>query len=152
VLTRLWHRTVGGRNHQNRTVHLRRSRHHVLYIVGMARTIHMRIVTLSVSYSTCAVAIVIPRSRSSGALSMSANLPRNTTVRLGHHCRDRCRQGRLAVIHVTDRSHIHMRLGALKLFFCHDIFCLRKFQNCDTRSIKSERAIGLEPTTFTLEG
>jgi hypothetical protein len=32
---------------------------------------------------------------------------------------DRRRQRRLAVIDVTDRAHIHVRLGSLKLLFRH---------------------------------
>jgi uncharacterized membrane protein (DUF4010 family) len=70
VLARLRHRAVGRRHHQDRAVHLRRAGDHVLDVVGVARAVDVRVVRLSVSYSTCAVAIVMPRSRSSGALSI----------------------------------------------------------------------------------
>ena len=73
VLPRLRHRTVGRRHHQDRSVHLRRTRDHVLHVVRVTRAIHVRVVTASDSYSTWAVAIVIPRSRSSGALSIWSN-------------------------------------------------------------------------------
>jgi hypothetical protein len=35
------------------------------------------------------------------------------------HRRDRRRQRRLAVIHVPDRAHVHVRLGAFEFAFCH---------------------------------
>ena len=46
VLARLRHRTIGCRHHQDRAIHLRRARDHVLDVVGVARTIHVRVVTV----------------------------------------------------------------------------------------------------------
>ena len=46
VLPRLRHRTVRRTHHQNRTVHLRRTRDHVLHIVRMTRTVNVRVVTI----------------------------------------------------------------------------------------------------------
>ena len=46
VFARLRHRTVSRRYDQNRTVHLRRTRNHVLYIVRVTRAVYVRIVTL----------------------------------------------------------------------------------------------------------
>ncbi len=46
VLLGLRHRTVGRRHHQNRAVHLRRARDHVLDVVGVARAVHVRVVTV----------------------------------------------------------------------------------------------------------
>ena len=46
VLTGLGHRAVVGRYHQNRAVHLRCTGDHVLDIISMARTIHMRIMAI----------------------------------------------------------------------------------------------------------
>jgi hypothetical protein len=43
VLAGLGHRTVVGRHHQNRAVHLRRTGDHVLDIVRMARAVHVRV-------------------------------------------------------------------------------------------------------------
>ena len=57
-------------NDQDRAVHLRRTGNHVLHVVRVTRTIDVSIVSLFVRYSTCAVLIVIPRSFSSGALSI----------------------------------------------------------------------------------
>jgi hypothetical protein len=70
VLARLRHRTIGGGDHQDRTVHLRRTGDHVLHVVGVAGAVDVRVVARIDSYSTCAVAMVMPRSRSSGALSI----------------------------------------------------------------------------------
>ena len=39
---------------------------------------------------------------------------------------DRCRQRRLAVVYVSNRTHVHVGLVAYKYFFCHDVsFSLR---------------------------
>ena len=40
---------------------------------------------------------------------------RLTTKLLRQHRRDRRRQRRLAMVHVTNRAHVHVRLGPLKL-------------------------------------
>jgi hypothetical protein len=70
VLAGLRHRAVGGRHHQDRAVHLRRAGDHVLHIVGVAGAVDVGVVRFLVSYSTCAVEIVMPRAFSSGALSI----------------------------------------------------------------------------------
>src|SRR5207248_447886 len=46
VLPCLRHRPIGGRHHHDRAIHLRRARDHVLDVVGVARTIHMRVMPL----------------------------------------------------------------------------------------------------------
>ena len=70
MLARLRHRAVRRRHHEDRAVHLRRARDHVLDVVSVARAIDVRVVALVASYSTCAVEIVMPRAFSSGALSI----------------------------------------------------------------------------------
>ncbi|CAG9247621.1 hypothetical protein PUN4_1270001 [Paraburkholderia unamae] len=42
-----------------------------------------------------------------------------TAKLLGQNRRDRCRQRGLAVVNVTDRAHVHVRLGPLKLTLGH---------------------------------
>jgi len=37
----------------------------------------------------------------------------------GEHFGDGCRQGRFAMVNVTNRAHIHMRFVALKFLLCH---------------------------------
>jgi hypothetical protein len=63
--------------------------------------------------------IVIPRSRSSGALSMFANSVNDVVRRIliRQHLRDRRGQRRLPMIDVTHRPDVHMGLGALELLF-----------------------------------
>ena len=46
VFARLRHRAVRGRTHQNRPVHLRRARDHVLHVVRMSRAVHVRVMAL----------------------------------------------------------------------------------------------------------
>ena len=70
VLAGLRHRAVGRGDDEDCAVHLGGTGDHVLDVVGVSGAVDVRVVTLSVSYSTCAVAIVIPRARSSGALSI----------------------------------------------------------------------------------
>ena len=70
VLASLRHRAVRGGYDQDRTIHLRRAGDHVLHIVGVTRTVDVRVVSSRRLYSTCAVMIVIPRTRSSGVLSI----------------------------------------------------------------------------------
>ena len=46
MLTRLRHRTIRRRHHQNRPIHLRRTRDHVLDVIRMTRHIHMRVMPI----------------------------------------------------------------------------------------------------------
>ena len=46
VLTRLGHRAVGGGDHEDRAVHLRRTGDHVLDVVGVAGTVDVRVVAV----------------------------------------------------------------------------------------------------------
>jgi hypothetical protein len=46
VLARLRHRAVRRRHHQNRSVHLRRARDHVLHVVRVTRAVNVRVVTV----------------------------------------------------------------------------------------------------------
>ena len=41
-------------------------------------------------------------------------------VRLRHHLRQRRRQRRLAMVNVTNRAHVHVRLRTFKFFLGHD--------------------------------
>src|SRR5690606_12114996 len=119
VLARLRHRTVGRRHHQNRTVHLRRTRDHVLHVVRVPRAVHVRVVprlrlVLHVRR--------VDRDPTRLLLRRVVDLvvaPRLPTKLLREHRRDRRRQRRLAVVHVTNRPHVHVRLRTLELTFRH---------------------------------
>jgi hypothetical protein len=43
---------------------------------------------------------------------------------LRHHLGDRRRQRRLAMVHVANRPHVHVRLAALKFFFGHRTYSI----------------------------
>ena len=121
VLTRLRHRTVRRRHHQDRTVHLRRTRDHVLHVVRVTRTVHVRVVTVR------RLVLHVRRRDRDPALPLFRSLVdlverhelRQTLARLT--LRDRRRQRRLAVIHVTDRPHVHVRLRPLELLLGHGV-------------------------------
>ena len=119
VLAGLRHRAVGRRDHEDGAVHLRGAGDHVLHVVGMARTVDMGVVPL--------VGLVLHmRGRDGDAarllfrrlvdLVIGGELG---TALLGQHLGDRGRQRRLAVIDVTDRPDIAMRLRPLEFFLSH---------------------------------
>ncbi len=47
MLTSLRHRTISSSNYDDSTVHLSSTSYHVLYVVGMTRTVYVCIVTVS---------------------------------------------------------------------------------------------------------
>ena len=119
VFARLRHGAVGGGNNQNRAIHLRGARDHVLDIVGVPRAVNVRIVTL--------VRFVF-NVRRVDRDAASAFFRRLVDVRvvnklrvalLRQNFRDRSRQRRLAMVNVTNRADIAMRLRSFKLLFCH---------------------------------
>ena len=119
VLPSLRHRTVSRRNHQDRTVHLRRTRDHVLHVVRVTRAVHMSVVTI------LRLVLHVSRRDRDPALALLGSLvdlverhELRQTLR-SQRLRDRCRQRRLAVIHVTNRPDVHVRLRALKLLLRH---------------------------------
>ena len=61
----------------------------------------------------------MPRAFSSGALSIWSNATCLRPAPQAEHLRDRRRQRGLAVIHVTDRADVHVRLVANELFLGH---------------------------------
>ena len=114
VLARLRHRAVGGRHHQDRAVHLRRTRDHVLHIVGVAGAVDMGIV---------------PRFRLVFHMRRRDRDPARTLFRravdlvigpeFAEILRDRRRQRRLAVVNVTNGPDVHMRFRPFKLCLGH---------------------------------
>src|SRR5690606_15315253 len=115
MLARLRHRTIRRRYHQNRTVHLRRTRDHVLHIVRMPRTVHVRVVTV-----LTLVLYVRRRNRDPSRLLLRrlVNLivrTKLTAKLIRQHLRQRRRQRRLTMVNVTNRAYVHMRLRAFKL-------------------------------------
>ena len=119
VLPRLRHRAVRRRHDEDRPVHLRRARDHVLHVVRVARAVHVRVVPLR-----RLVLHVRRRDRDPARLLLrrlvdlvERHLLRQPLRRLNR--RDRRRQRRLPVIDVPDRPHVHMRLRPLELCLTH---------------------------------
>ena len=120
MLARLRHRAVRRRHHQNRPVHLRRARDHVLHVVGVARTVDVRVVTVR------RLILHVRRRDRDPACFLFRRLvdlierhKLHFRIVLRHHLRDRRRQRRLPVIHVPDRPDVHVRLGTVKFFLRH---------------------------------
>ena len=120
VLARLRHGAVGGGDDQNRAIHLRRARDHVLDVIGVAGAIDVRVVPLR-----RLVFHVRGRDRDSARLFFRRvvdrieRAERHLRIVLRQHLRDRRRQRRLAVIDMPDRPDIDVRLAAVKFFFSH---------------------------------
>ena len=126
VLARLRHRAVRGRAHQDRAVHLRRTGDHVLHIVRMARAIDVRVMA-----QRRLVFHVGGRDRDAARLLFRRRVDRAVILELATKTfrtdlRQRCRQRRLAVIHVTNRADVDVRLGAFEFTLCHDSEPLEK--------------------------
>src|SRR5213594_4391307 len=120
VLPRLRHRPVVRRHHQNRPVHLRRPRDHVLDVVGVPRTVDVRVVPLR-----RLVLHVRHRNRDPPLPLLRRvvdrpKLPHRHPAELRvQHLRDRRRQRRLPVVDVPDRPNVHVRLRPLVLRLRH---------------------------------
>src|SRR5712691_9651778 len=124
MLPRLRHRPVDGRDDQDRPVHLRCPRDHVLHVVGVPRAVHVRVVpvrrgVLHVRRRNRQDLRRIPpplRFRRLRHLVVR-HVGREPVVR--RHLRQCRRQRRLPVVHVPNRPDVHVGLGALKLGFRH---------------------------------
>ena len=133
MFARLRHRAVGGADDEDRAVHLSSARDHVLDVVGVARAIDVRVMTL--------VRLVLDMRRvdRDAALPLLRSLVDVRVVLelrhalLGQNLRDCCRQRRLAVIDVADRTDVDMRLGSLKLLLCHIVFSSLVTRPCSWR-------------------
>src|SRR5207247_1147351 len=112
VLPRLRHRPVDGRDDQDRPVHLRRPRDHVLHVVGVPRAVHVRVVPVRRG-------VLHVRRRNRQDLRripppLRFRRLRHLVVRhvgrepfVRRHLRQRRRQRRLPVVHVPNGPHVH---------------------------------------------
>ena len=119
VLARLRHRPVGRRDHQDRTVHLRRTGDHVLHVVGVARAIDMRVMPVRRLVLDMRR---VDRDPARLLLRRLVDLVVGGEVRppaLRQHLRDRRRQRRLAMINMANRANVAVRLRPRKLFLAH---------------------------------
>ena len=115
VLARLRHRPVRRAHDQDRAVHLRRPRDHVLHVVRMAGAVDMRIVP-----RRRLVLDMRRRDRDPARLLLRRRVDLLVGLELPELTRDRCRQRRLPVVHVADRPDVHVRLRPVKLLLRHD--------------------------------
>ena len=119
VLAGLRHRAVGGRHHQDRAVHLRRTGDHVLHVVGVARTIDVGVMPVR-----GLVFDVGGRDRDAARLLFRRLVDlvvrrERRTAGFRQHLGDRCGQRRLAMVDVTDGSDVAVRFITFKLCFGH---------------------------------
>src|SRR5271157_6188212 len=126
VLPRLRHGPVRRRHHQDRPVHLRRPRDHVLDVVRMPRAVYVRVVpalglVLHVRNGNRDPPRLLLRRVVDGIEAPEFHL----WVVLPQHLRDGRRQGGLAVIDVSDRPDVYVRLAAVEFFLCHNAFSVR---------------------------
>ena len=119
MLAGLRHRAVGGGHDQDGAVHLRGAGDHVLHVVGVAGAVDVRVVAV--------VGLVFDvRGRDGDAARLLFRRLVDLVVGgegraagLGQHLGDRRGQRRLAVVDVTDRADIAMRLVAVEFLFGH---------------------------------
>ena len=121
MFARLRHRAVGRRNHQDRAVHLRRTGDHVLHIIGVAGTIDMRIMAL-----LRLVFDMRRRNRDAARLLLRRLVDliigrERRPAGLRQNLGDRRRQRGLAVVDVTNRPDVAMRLRPCEFFLGHGL-------------------------------
>ncbi len=122
VLTGLRHRAVGRRNHEDRAVHLGRTGDHVLDVVSVTGGVDVRVVALrglvldvrDVDRDTTLA--LFRRRVDRGEVAQHVDI---RGVLLCENLRDGSGEGRLAVVDVTDRSDVDVRLGPLELGLSH---------------------------------
>ena len=119
VLTGLRHRTIRRRHHQDRTVDLRGAGDHVLDVVGMTRHVHMGIVAVR-----GLVLDMRDRDRDTTRLLLRRliDLIERRVCGQPHprqRLRDRSSQRGLAMVDMTHRANIDVRLVALKFRLAH---------------------------------
>ena len=119
VLAGLRHRAVGRRHHQDGAIHLRRAGDHVLHVVGVAGAIDVRVVP-----RVRRVFHVRRRDRDPARLLLRRLVDlvvgrKRRPALLGQNLGDRRRQRRLAVVNVTNRADVHVRLAPFELFLRH---------------------------------
>src|SRR3989449_940636 len=133
MLPRLRHRPVHRRHHEDRPVHLGRPRDHVLHVIGVPRAVHVGVVALLGRVLHVARGNRQELRRIPPALRLR-RLRHLIVCHVGgqpllrRHLRQRRRQRRLAVVHMPDRPHVHVRLGPFKLGLGH--FTLGSRANC----------------------
>jgi hypothetical protein len=121
VLTGLRHRAVGGGDHQDRPVHLRRAGDHVLDVVRVTRAVDVRVVP------RLGLVLDVRDGDRDTALALLGRLvdlvERGDRVQVRvlvvQHLGDRRGQSGLAVVDMPDGADVDVRLGPLELGLGH---------------------------------
>ena len=125
VLTSLRHRTISCSNNEDSTIHLSSTSYHVLYIVGVSRTVNVSIVTL------CSLILYVSSVDSNTALFLLRsviNLIERLNLRktsLSQYSCDGSGQSSLTMVNVTDSTDINVRFRAHKTFFSHSFYLFK---------------------------
>ena len=119
VLTSLRHRTICGSYNKNCTIHLSSTSNHVLHIVSVTRTIHMRIVTLfglilNVSSVDGNTTLFLLR----GGVNRIEAFHFGKTLFSKHFC-NTCSEGCFTMVNMANSTNVDVRLRTIKFFFCH---------------------------------
>ena len=119
MLAGLGHGAVGGGDDQDSAVHLSSAGDHVLDIVGVARAVHVSVVTLlglvlNVSGIDGDTTLSLFRSLVDGRVVGVLSLALESQV-LG----DGGGQGGLAMVDMTDGADVYMGLASVEHLFCH---------------------------------
>jgi hypothetical protein len=121
VLAGLGHGAVSGGAHQDGAVHLGGTGDHVLDVVGVARAVDVGVVAVGrFVFDVGGVDGDAARLFFGRRVDLVVGLG-FTAELLRQHGGDGRRQGGLAVVHVTNRADVHVRLGPLEFLFCHFI-------------------------------
>src|SRR5581483_5471458 len=146
VLPRLRHRPVRRAHHQDRPVHLRRARDHVLDVVRMPRTVHVRIVPLVRLVLHVRYRYRDPSRSLLRRVVYRVKAPKLRFTPQRQRLRDRRRQRRLPMVHVPNRPYVDVRLRPLKLLLRHDVRLPRGPSACRVQCAGTLPKV-LEPTT-----
>ena len=120
MLLGLGHNAVGSGYNQDRTIHLCGAGDHILNIVGMSRAIYVSVVTL--------LSLILNVSGRDGNTTLSLlgslvdvlkSLHLVTSDALCKNGSDSSRKSGLTMIDMTDGTDVYVRLGAVKMLFCH---------------------------------
>src|SRR5215210_6215140 len=126
VLPRLRHRAVGGRDHQDRAVHLRGAGDHVLDVVGVSGAVDVRVVTvLRLVLDVRRVDRDPARLLLRRVVDLLERPHRRVAALLREHLRDRGGERRLAVVDVADRADVEMWFRPLELLLSHSFLSFR---------------------------
>jgi hypothetical protein len=126
VLAGLGHRAVGRGDHEDRAVHLGGAGHHVLDVVGVPGAVDVRVVAVG------GFVLDVRGVDGDAALALFGRVvdftvgARGGAAGLGQDGGDCSRQGRLAVVNVTDRADVNVRFRPLEFRFRHDAFTPRE--------------------------